>query len=285
MKSLAYLAALLLLVASGDSFAWKKQLIKFLSPTAKTAIKQRAFSHEPLEAIAVTSLIPRSADEYLRTFGATSAADATRKLRSIQRDMHPLSEIDEMGFRFEQTTTVKEFRNGLHGGAKSEMRLVLAHAEAQGRKIVFPSGERLSFAQMRELCDPKMCVIVSCHSRDLGLNSEISLRAAIGAIEHTVRTWKTSRSRNLFSRTQIRLANTPTKEPSLWDAFMGRVETQSIVQPSASPMTAKEFAEELQRVVRAQLKASHPQMSDEQIVAVTVLTGAGLITIGKGSSQ
>src|SRR5690606_29904566 len=86
----------------------------------------------------------------------------------------------------------------------ADLRIVIAHSEEGGARIVFPGGQRVALAELKRSCERSggACLVVTCHSRDLGLSSEISLRSAANAVADTMRRWEPSGIKPILTRSQ-----------------------------------------------------------------------------------
>lgn len=120
---------------------------------------------------------PSTADEYEAVFGRIPGGAGEQEIKRLNETISGLDGASA----WPRPPPVMEFRDVLESHQGADAIVIVTHAEDRGRMVVLSNGQRLTLKELHSTCAEvrKSCIVMSCYSRDLKLESEITTKDAI----------------------------------------------------------------------------------------------------------
>lgn len=135
---------------------------------------------------------PTDDSEYEKVYRSVPTAAASAEIARLSRQLAGAGSHA----KWTKYPPTADFRDSLRNLTDVDLVVIVAHAEDAGATIVLPSGHRMSYLEVHLTCGDMQvkCVVLSCHSPDLSLTSEVSTVDAIAMWSSASRTWALSRA-------------------------------------------------------------------------------------------
>lgn len=264
----ALLATVLFAVPSLDAGVVTKVTSK-LRPAAKVGQTiQRTFPNDAIRNRPdIQILVPQSDEDYLQVFGEVRNGRVAEEMRESSNKLGDLTvtyarSVDDLGRSLSRS--------------RSEVSYIVAHSEDLGATIVLPNGTRVSLSDLEKVCRMagRLCIVVSCHSRHLGLSRQIEYDHAIQATVAATRAFQSRHMRSQIIKSRSSLRSEPPPRRGLHEKDESKPEG-----PSTPAELAQYVSDELNRISARETasRANYTARSVDQaliVVAAASLQGS-----------
>lgn len=130
--------------------------------------------YRPVGSPKLLVAVPRDASEFVRVYGGLPSAVQRRQLERFDSELADIESSTRLSGGLDQ---LRSFVSS----ADSDPVVILAHSESAGSTIVLTDGRRVSAEAVQAIClaEGRACILLTCHSRDLGICGEINLLDAL----------------------------------------------------------------------------------------------------------
>lgn len=139
---------------------------------------------EPL----LIAAFPTDESQFSKVYLKTPSASSTKEMKSLAAKL-PTAAGSWDWTKFSGSST---FPQELKGLKTYDLIGIIAHSEDEGRTLVLPNGTRIDFMKLHESCsnEGKVCVVLSCFSDDLKIQTEITTSDALAMWNSAIEKWK-----------------------------------------------------------------------------------------------
>lgn len=134
---------------------------------------------------------PTDEAQYQKVYGSAPTAAASAETARLARQLGTTAGSPTRWTKYPPSA---EFREVLRDLREADLVVVVAHAEDTGATIVLPNGRRVPYLELHLTCSEMRvrCVVLSCHSIDLSISTEVSTVDAISMWSSASKAWELS---------------------------------------------------------------------------------------------
>lgn len=185
-----------------DAIASKKELVKRVlgrfatNPGVVKPFVSRVTSlSDPIQRIGIQSMLPRSKQEFQEVFGKTAFDSQIEKFNSLGQNIRSLSGFGAETF---EIRTLSDLRRAIQNPHTSH-NIIVGHSINRGSKLILPSGEQIAVTELQSICQRagKICIAVTCQSRDLAIMYDIAADSAVSAVSSAVKRFRHHRGADM----------------------------------------------------------------------------------------
>lgn len=176
-------------VARSDE-QWRPLPDEVIERSAFSSVRQIEF--KPVRNPHLLAAFPSNGAEFEAVYGKTPSAAANSEARRLSSMLGS----PDRSTAWSSPPPKSDLSGALRSLDEPDLVVIVSHAEEEGAVLVLPNGQRMRHAEVHETCAAEgvRCVVLSCYSRDLGINTEITAEDALAMWDIAQREWKKSQS-------------------------------------------------------------------------------------------